>query len=709
MNDTNIKKDIDSVIINIETPHDDTNTVLQELERDNWGRILNNQTFTKMKDNFRLIKKAVSNFLTEVVNDLKLISDKITKNETDIDTIGKKVKNLEDNGGKIDENTLALLADKTEENIFKENNTFEKNVNAKVYNLDGNRLAEMQSDSITIGDTGKSINIIGSSAKLLYNGQEISGSSGGSGGSSDEGYFIARYPIQDSVKVNSNEVPYLETSYKSDLSSYDYIHTVTLQINRTSNPFTSIVTNTNTMTGNIVKSRVSTDGSYVNTGSSSWVVQSNSIANLFKDVFKINNIKDKILIKRLCGISFKLTVSIEVTSASSLITNYTPSETYAIPQYSEIVEIPVKTEDESLYLYNIHRSAGSNYLYTNTNIVSPSISYINNLQIDNSQIINGATTFNIVFDSATSAKIKTIYDNADNKIILKIRISEINLLKLAKVGGGSSGLSVGAVDISSAYGVPVLTYTPTFTSLGNFTLTKINVDNILNLDETQYSALFNGDIPIVSDGVNQYTSNRGVPVVFKMYSGETIKNLIIPCNRNNVTIGLLDRLFNDNLSLLPLNKIYGFTFEMELIISRISTTNEVTKMFSATKSLEFRVYRDNMTTLSEIFSTKGAIKLISSTSNDFNGSGDWWLFNTFNLEGNENSSVDDMSVYFKFMKRGLYNNCYIKNYITNTETQEKIWESMYITNASPFFENLDTLLRYNISIETRNSKILLKI
>ena len=708
MNDTNIKKDIDSVIINIETPHDDTNTSLQELERDNWGRILNNQTFTKMKDNFRLIKTAVSNFLTEVVNDLKLISDKITKNETDIDTIGKKVKNLEDNGGKIDENTLALLADKTEENIFKENNTFEKNVNAKVYNLDGNRLAEMQSDSITIGDTGKSINIIGSSAKLLYNGQEISGSSGGSGGSSDDGYFIARYPIQDSVKVNSNEVPYLDTTYKADLSSYDYIHTTTFQINRNTNPFTPITTNTNTMTGNLVKANVSTDGTYVNTGSSVWTIQSNSIANLFKDVFKISNIKDKILIKRLCGISFKLTVSIEVTSASSPISRYTATETYAIPQHSEVVDIPVKIENESLYLYNIYRSTSSNYLYTNTNIVSPSISYITNLKIDNNQIINGATVFTINFDNATSAKIKTAYDNVENKIIMKIRISEINLLKLAKAGGGSSSSSVGAVDISGVYGVPVLTYTPTSTSLGNFTLAKINMDNISNLDETQYSALFNGDIPIVSDGFNHYTTNRGVPVVFKMYSGETRKNLIIPCNRN-VTTGLLDRLFNDNLSLLPVNKIYGFTFEMELIISRISTTNEVTKMFSATKSLEFRVYRDNMTTLNEIFSTEGAIKLISSTSNDSIGSGDWWLFNTFNIEGNENSSADDMNVYFKFMKRGLYNNCYIKNYVTNTETQEKIWDSMYITNAKPFFENLDTLLGYNINIEIKNSKILLKV
>ena len=708
MNDTNIKKDIDSVIINIETPHDDTNASLQELERDNWGRILNNQTFTKMKDNFRLIKTAVSNFLTEVVNDLKLISDKVTKNETDIDTIGKKVKNLEDNSGKIDENTLALLADKTEENIFKENNTFEKNVNAKVYNLEGNRLAEMQSDSITIGDTGKSINIIGSGIKLLYNGQEISGSSGGSGGSSDDGYFIARYPIQDSVKVNSNEVPYLDTTYKADLSSYDYIHTTTFQINRNTNPFTPITTNTNTMTGDLVKANVSTDGTYVNTGSSVWTIQSNSIANLFKDVFKISNIKDKILIKRLCGISFKLTVSIEVTSASSLISKYTATETYAIPQHSEVVDIPVKIENESLYLYNIYRSTGSNYLYTNTNIVSPSISYITNLQIDKNQIINGATVFTINFDNATSAKIKTAYDNVENKIIMKIRISEINLLKLAKAGGGSSSSSVGAVDISGAYGVPVLTYTPTFSSLGNFTLSKFNMDNVSELYETQYTSLFNGNLPIVSDSVNQYATNRGIPVSFKMYSGESRKNLIIPCSGNTI-IGFLDRMFNDNLSLLPVTKIYGFTFEMSLVISRISTTNEVTKMFSFTKLLEFRIFRDNLTTLSEIFSTENAIKLISSTNNGDVGGGDWWLFNTFNLEDNENSSADEMNVYFKFMKRGLYNNCYIKNYVTNTETQEKIWDSMYITNAKPFFENLDTLLRYNISIEIKNSKILLKV
>lgn len=45
MNDTQIRKDLDNVNLSIETPHDDSNVSLQETERDNWGRILNNKTF----------------------------------------------------------------------------------------------------------------------------------------------------------------------------------------------------------------------------------------------------------------------------------------------------------------------------------------------------------------------------------------------------------------------------------------------------------------------------------------------------------------------------------------------------------------------------------------------------------------------------------------------------------------------------------------
>ena len=37
--------EIVNVNLSIETPHDDSNVSLQETERDNWGRILNNKTF----------------------------------------------------------------------------------------------------------------------------------------------------------------------------------------------------------------------------------------------------------------------------------------------------------------------------------------------------------------------------------------------------------------------------------------------------------------------------------------------------------------------------------------------------------------------------------------------------------------------------------------------------------------------------------------
>ena len=56
MDNTQIKQDIDNVNITIETPSDDSDIDLQALERDNWGRILNNKTFKVMKENFRLIK-----------------------------------------------------------------------------------------------------------------------------------------------------------------------------------------------------------------------------------------------------------------------------------------------------------------------------------------------------------------------------------------------------------------------------------------------------------------------------------------------------------------------------------------------------------------------------------------------------------------------------------------------------------------------------
>lgn len=64
MDNTQIKQDIDNININVETPSDDSDTNLQELERDNWGRILNNKTFLHSELCFKMNLSGARNNLS---------------------------------------------------------------------------------------------------------------------------------------------------------------------------------------------------------------------------------------------------------------------------------------------------------------------------------------------------------------------------------------------------------------------------------------------------------------------------------------------------------------------------------------------------------------------------------------------------------------------------------------------------------------------
>ena len=182
MDNTQIKQYVDNVNINIETPSDDSDIDLQALERDNWGRILNNKTFKVMKENFRLIKTSFNNFISNVSNEINTLVNKTNTIENNVNTIQTTVNELKVNGGKINESTLSTLANKETVNNFKEVNTFEKGIDSTLYKLNNNEFTNMQGETITIGDITKSINIIGKDTTLLYNGMEIKG-----GGSSSEG------------------------------------------------------------------------------------------------------------------------------------------------------------------------------------------------------------------------------------------------------------------------------------------------------------------------------------------------------------------------------------------------------------------------------------------------------------------------------------------------------------------------------------------
>ena len=77
MEEIQIKKDIDNINIDIETPHDESNSSLHSLERDNWGKILNNKTFKVMKDNFINIKSSLSNLLTNIISEFIKLNNKM--------------------------------------------------------------------------------------------------------------------------------------------------------------------------------------------------------------------------------------------------------------------------------------------------------------------------------------------------------------------------------------------------------------------------------------------------------------------------------------------------------------------------------------------------------------------------------------------------------------------------------------------------------
>ena len=82
MDNTQIKQDIDNININVETPSDDSDTNLQELERDKWGNILNEQTFKTLNNNMKVMKE----ILLEIANE---------NNLTNLDNIKLRLRNLE--------------------------------------------------------------------------------------------------------------------------------------------------------------------------------------------------------------------------------------------------------------------------------------------------------------------------------------------------------------------------------------------------------------------------------------------------------------------------------------------------------------------------------------------------------------------------------------------------------------------------------------
>ena len=311
MDNTQVKQDIDNVNINIETPSDDSDVDLQELERDNWGRILNNKTFKVMKENFRLIKKSFNNFISNVANEINTLVNKTNTIENNVNTIQTTVNELKANGGKINESTLSTLANKEIVNTFKEVNTFEKGIDSTLYKLNTNELANMQGETITIGDITKSINIIGKDTTLLYNGMEIKGggSSGGVGKINLSGtlgvpviaetYSILSLPTL-TIKKNEvlNAIVYTSESDYSNLRNGN-IKIPSLEFNTNANGY-----NQDTPLVKFNRFKGDTNNNYF--------IPNNQTSNLYEAINQIlnDNISSLVPFSNIYGVSFNVTTKI---------------------------------------------------------------------------------------------------------------------------------------------------------------------------------------------------------------------------------------------------------------------------------------------------------------------------------------------------------------------------------------------------------------
>lgn len=707
MNINDIKNDIDNVKLDIETPHDDSNTSLQEIERDNWGRILNTKTFNSIKENFRLIKSSVGNFLNEVNTKITEITTKITKIENDNKLINSSIETLKTNGSKINEEDLKPLANLNKLNIFKETNTFEKGIKTNAYNLNENKLAEFQGDTITIGDNTKSINIVGKDTKLLYNGTEIQGGNynSGSGDSSDE-FFIQKIPVAQNY--TSSNVPYLDFSYDDNANptqKFGSGKNIILRFNKTTNPILVRNTTTNSMVGdNIISGNVKSDNT-LNLATSTLdykelIFKSSALYDFFKDVLKVENRDDKINIKNLVGISFKLLMKVATASSNGSDYNY-PISTSIFPNgyYSTEVNLYAGSNEYRTTMQRL-KTDDNSVIDSNSILDKYKNSYIKSIKLDSNSYNTGSSEFVINIPKDIWNGIANDY-NSGKTLMFRLFISEIQYIKLAKnsSGGSSSG---GTVNFSTQLGVPVITYTNGGYGGINTRIYKKTIQEKITYNDEDKLKIFNGEIPLISDNVNFNETTKRDKLGYNISWGTD--TYFIPLAENRFGSGsILDTIFKDDLMNIPLNSIYGFELEYSFKVNKTKDDNLVETIIDTKDKLEFRIVKGNATTLKQVFTTPKTIRYVNGINAEDN---DWFNLTKVDYKNNTNSTQDDMNFYMKFNQSGAYNNCYVKNYQTNTEEFYKNYNFLYITNTQGLFDNAKFV---NINFSIEKARILLKI
>ena len=699
MDNTQVKKDIDNVNINIEIPSDDSDIDLQALERDNWGRILNNKTFKAMKENFRLIKTSFNNFISNITNEINSLVSKTNTLENNVSTIQNTVNELKVNGGKINETTLSLLANKETTNTFKEVNTFEKGINTKSINLDNNTLSVIEGETITIGDISKSINIIGKDTTLKYNGEEIKGGNGNEGGnvSSDIAPFIGEYPVSSTIRSNDVGHHYFygmsitegsNTEQGTDI--FQSLWNFNIDVKKGTKPIVKFDGNVidSNFTGNSIVAQTDSNG---NLTSNNIIFRSEKFNKVLMEALGISSPTEKIKMKNLCGIKFKF--SLRVDHISDTLSDTTGNNRYyATTELGDFEEKIYET-----FIYDRYNNAILRNFDSNSNEIMFSSDKVKSISFSSSST-SGLIYFNITFKDNT---FKDLY-NAGNRMNIIFNMKQIKLLKITQQSVGGSGGSGGSTNISSLYGVPVIAETINNSIyLPNIYIKKSEVTNARTVDHNGYLEVMNGNQPLETY-YNKYSETgfygaRDVPLTtFITYSGATYNNHYFIPNTSTVVLNdLANYIFTDDIKMIPFNKIYGFKLKYSIKVQKIYDDPSLNRtLLDEVKEISVKFVKDNTANYDEFIEKRGGNEFLEKTGYM---AGEYLKI----------AEIEGAGLFIKYNKSGAYYNSKVYNLITKTYKDENIYTFLYMFNAGNLFS--DNFKEIRISFDTKTSKILVKL
>lgn len=557
-----IKNDLEKLNINIETPAHESNPTQNRLEEGKWGSFLNNKTFTQFKNNFILLKNNLSKLIVKLEDKFSEINTNYSSVNNTLESHTRKIEDIERNGTGIKEQDLVDYVNKKKENTLEENLNVKKNVDLKTLSLEHNNIVELQGDTINIGNSGKSINIIGKDTKLLYNGTEIQGGSSGGGAGGSSGLRLESRPANYYIEPTTYGTSSLDSSYPTGDNLY-----IDFSWSKSRNPIQNLSETKNVLSKDTVFSTVHSN----NVSSDFLMINLETLDEFLKEkVLQLSDSENILDEKELTGFSFDIRIFLTEQGSSGrpiniIDTDYI-SHTYTF-QNNNIPAIDLTQKEVDLGTIDLSKKdlkidGASPYR------IDSYIDYFNismKLGVGNKEYNKQRHNRNSNSSISISNLPKTIKDNYNSGnysyrvVILLRKVQKLYLTNSGGSIGGSGGSSV--VNISSQLGLPVIAKIPTGSSSGNsITIPKERYNNrVISTEDIQ--AFRDKRVSIEYDSTNRNIALQKGLGEFKGYSvyGVTKNEHIIALNGMNI-FELIEN--TQGIKNIPLNKLKNLTLDV---------------------------------------------------------------------------------------------------------------------------------------------------